>query len=508
MKNVLEYLEYSAEHFPDKIAVTDELGSISYGTLISTSKAAGSALLEEGIKRCSPIPLFMEKGINALTAFFGAVYAGGFYVLLNPDLPDVRIKSILEALKPEIIITDSAHFQRADSISEGLDIRLIDIESLKSHEICFDALSSIRQEMIDTDPLYANFTSGSTGMPKGVLISHRSVLDFIPELVSVSGINDKDILANQAPFDFDVSVKDIYCSLFASASLIIVPKSLFSRPAELLDLLCEGKVTTMIWAVSALCLITAFHGLDYKVPQALKRVMFSGEVMPEKHLKNWMEHLPDTTFINLYGPTEITCNCTYHIIDPSRDYSGRIPIGKAFNNERVFLLDEAGKVVTSPRREGEICVSGTALAIGYYNNPEQTDRAFCQNSSNPFYYERIYHTGDLGYFNECGEYYFTGRKDFQIKHQGHRIELEEIESSIEKTPGVERCCCIYDQGKSRLYAFFVGQSDVSDVLKCASEMLPSYMVPNKLVRLDSFPLTKNGKIDRKELEAFASKRKP
>ncbi len=159
------------------------------------------------------------------------------------------------------------------------------------------------------------FTSGSTGRPKGVVVSHRSVIDFMEYFTELFSITAQDVIGNQAPFDFDVSVKDIYATLKAGATMEILPKQLFSFPAKLLDYLCERRVTTAIWAVSALCIISTLNGFSYRVPTHLNKILFSGEVMPVSHLNIWREHLPDALFVNLYGPTEITCNCTYYIVD-------------------------------------------------------------------------------------------------------------------------------------------------------------------------------------------------
>ena len=298
--------------------------------------------------------------------------------------------------------------------------------------------------MIDTDPLYVNFTSGSTGTPKGIAVSHRSVIDFIDCFTQLFEISQKDIIANQAPFDFDVSVKDIYSSLKTGATLVIVPRELFSAPARLMDFLCENNVTTMIWAVSALSLISAFHALEYKIPQTVDKILFSGEVMPLKHLQNLRKFMPNVKYVNLYGPTEITCNCTYHILDKNKTYEEGIPIGIPFPNEDVFLLDEYGKKVTKEDDKGEICIRGTALALGYFNSSEQNNTRFVQNPLNKNYPEKIYKTGDLGCYNSNGELVFKGRKDFQIKYMGHRIELEEIEKAIGAVRGIELCCFIFD----------------------------------------------------------------
>ncbi len=495
-RNVLEYLEQAEKRFSNKIAVIDEHSQMTFSELLDASKRIGSALAEK-IKIGNPVAVLAEKSISTLCAFFGIVEAGGFYVLLNPELPQYRLEQIQSVLQAEYIITDEEHKPLALSLAS--EEKILDISELIQTEANEQRLSLIRQSMIDTSPLYANFTSGSTGVPKGVLVSHRSVLDFISVFTDEFGIDETDIIGNQAPFDFDVSVKDIYSAMRTGATLVIIPKPLFSSPAKLVDYICDHNVTTMIWAVSAVCLISAFHGLDYRVPSSVKRILFSGEEMPLKHLENWMAHLPSAEFVNLYGPTEITCNCTFHRVSRDNDYSCGIPIGNAFQNERVFLLDEENKLVTKCDTVGEICVSGTALALGYYNNPEQTSKAFCQNPLNSCYPERIYRTGDLAKYTQNGELIFCGRKDFQIKHMGHRIELEEIERAISEVDGVERLCAVYDSGCSKLYGFYVGEINKKDLRTRLRQYLPVYMIPNSFHQIEAFPITKNGKVDRKKL---------
>ena len=493
MKNVLQYLEESTKRYSNKIAIIEEEKKCTYSELQTRSKQVGTQLTKY-IKTKEPVIVLMEKGINAIYSFFGTIYAGGFYVLLNPELPIERLKNILEVSRASVIVTDQEHYNLANEIT---DLKILKIEDISNTKIDDEILSNIRSKALDVDPLYANFTSGSTGIPKGVLICHRSVIDFINEFTSKFNINHEDIIANQAPFDFDVSVKDIYSSIFTGATLLIIPRKFFSKPAELLDYICNNKATTMIWAVSALCLITTFHALDYKVPTSVNKILFSGEVMPLKHLKQWIEKLPNALFVNLYGPTEITCNCTYHIVDKSLRYEKQIPIGTAFDNEDVFLLDENNKLITEKETVGEICVRGTALALGYYNNKEQTEKQFMQNPLNDSYIDMIYKTGDLAYLGKDENYYFCGRKDFQIKHMGHRIELEEIELAINKHKEIERVCCIYDEAKSKLYAFYIGNIDKKQLKRNLQEQLPVFMVPNVLRQIDEMPLTKNGKIDRK-----------
>ena len=504
MKNVLEYLEATALRIPEKIAVVDDEASCTWWELKERSQCIGSALFHM-TGPGEPVAVLMEKGILTLTAYLGTVYAGGFYVPLDPSLPRRRLRQILCVLQPGCIVTDSAHVLLAKELAMTQPVLLA--EELVQTVVNSTALECRRKAAIDTDPLYCNFTSGSTGEPKGVLVCHRSVIDFIDCFTELFGIGEEDVLANQAPFDFDVSVKDVYSALKTGAELVLVPRALFSQPTALVDYLCLHRVTNLTWAVSALCLMSSFHALDYRCPETVRRVLFSGEIMPLKHLKAWMEHLPQAVFVNLYGPTEITCNCTYHVLDRDRDYADGIPMGEPFPNERVFLLDEEGRLVTQPDRSAEVCVTGSALALGYYNAPEQTAGHFCSNPLCPAWPQTIYRTGDLARWSRTGELFFAGRKDFQIKYQGHRIELEEIERAMDAVEGVERSCCVFDEKKSRLYGFYVGSPESAHLHLLLSQALPPFMVPGSLERLEEMPLNKNGKIDRKALLLRRSQRR-
>ena len=492
--NVLEMLENSTAAFPEKIAVKEGEKSLTYSQLYSRSRVFGTALAAYDIKN-QPVGVFMEKGVDALCTFMGIVYAGGFYSMLNTELPDSRLETIASVLEPKIIVTVPELLERARRLFDG--VRLVTVDELDNAQSDGVVLDKIRSRMTDTDPLYINFTSGSTGVPKGIAVAHRSVIDFIGCFTKLFSIDETDVIANQAPFDFDVSVKDIYSALMTGAELVIVPRELFSAPVQLLDCLCDNGVTTMIWAVSALCLITTFHGLDYRVPDRLKKVLFSGEVMPKKHLKRWRDKLPEVMFVNLYGPTEITCNCTYHILDPDNDYEKGIPIGRPFPNEDVFLLDENNVLITETGKAGMIVVRGTALALGYYRMKEQNERSFIQNPLNDRYPETVYLTGDRGYYGEDGELYFCGRTDNQIKYMGHRIELEEIEGAMSSIEGVDRCFCVFDEEKQRLKGYYVGSIEKDELHSTMRSTLPPFMVPGYIRRIDRIVLTKNGKTDRK-----------
>lgn len=496
MNDILEYLEASARRFPAKTALADATTARTFAELLTNSRHIGSALAER-IPPVRPVIVSSEKNVLALEAFMGIVQAGCFYVFVSPAQSDMRVRQILDVTRASLIISTGEDTRDYPSLGFKGEILRLD-EALK-HPIMPERLASIRSGMCDTDPLYCNFTSGSTGVPKGVLVCHRSVIDFIDRFTVLFGIGENDVIGNQAPFDFDVSVKDIYSSLKTGATLQVIPMSCFSSPMALMDFLCDRHVTTLIWAVSALCLMTRLHGMSYRVPRDVNKILFSGEVMPVKHLNLLKASLPEARYVNLYGPTEITCNCTYHEITREYREDERIPIGKPFPNKRVFLLDQENREVTTPHAIGEICVSGTALALGYYNDPLQTAKSFVQNPLNSSFPETIYRTGDLAFLDQDGDYCFAGRRDFQIKYMGHRIELEEIELLITRQAGVERAACVFDEDKNKIIAFYSGDTDERTLRIALLAEAEPWMVPSVFIKKTELPLTANGKTDKKTL---------
>lgn len=495
LENILDYLERTEEKFGYKNAVEDEKYSLTYHELTMMAKRIGSALSRR-IGPGRPVPVMMEKSPATLAAMLGTVYAGCFYVPVNPDNPQARREKILEVLESPVMIAD-----REPDGTE--DVEILTVESLAQEEADEERLRQIRADSSRTDILYALFTSGSTGTPKAVMVSHGAVIDFISHFTEIFKITEKDIVGNQAPFDFDVSVKDIYSCLMTGASLVLIPKEYFSTPPRLLDYLCEKKTTTLTWAVSALTLISALKGLEYRIPEQVKNVLFSGEAMPPKQLRIWQRALPEARFVNLYGPTEITCNCTYYIVPREYGDQEKIPAGKAFPGRTVFLQKEDGTVITEPGTTGEICVAGESLAEGYYRDEEKTAERFPSGDVGGTR-QRYYRTGDLACYDASGNLIFAGRKDFQIKHMGHRIELEEIESAMNAVEMVTKSCCVFDRKRNRIIGFYMGDADPSAVRKRMKEKLPPYMIPSRLRCVTEMPLNKNGKTDRTYLANLVS----
>jgi amino acid adenylation domain-containing protein len=368
-------------------------------------------------------------------------------------------------------------------------------DEVSKSEIDDEALAAIRDRQLDTDPIYIVFTSGSTGIPKGVVACHRSVIDYIENLSDVLGFNEDTRFANQTPLYFDACLKELYPTLKFGATTYIVPKSLFMFPVKLVEFLNEYKINTVCWVVSALTMISSFKTFDKVVPQYLHTIAFGSEVFPIKQFNIWKETLPQAKFTNLYGPTECTGMCCYYNVNRDFELDEVMPVGRPFHNTEILLLTEKNERAKEGE-VGEICVRGTSLTLGYYHNFEKTNESFVQNPLNDRYPELIYRTGDLGKYNEFGELVFVSRKDYQIKHMGHRIELGEIEVNVNMLDGISSSCCVYQKEKGKIVLFYVGELEVKELVTILKDKLPRYMIPNRVEKLDVMPLTANGKLDR------------
>lgn len=489
MNNILDYLEASCARTPEKIALEDASNQVTYEQLRMQAQKIGSRIAQEGFRN-RPVAVVIRRNVESIIMFMGIVYSGNFYVPLDAQMPQGRLEKMLNVLQPGAIVG------MQEDLVQFAHWNTVPYEELIQSSVNETLLSRIRKEHLDQDPLYAIFTSGSTGVPKSVLISHRGVIDLTDRFAEVFPFSSEDRFGNQAPFDFDVSVKDIYQSLKQGGTLVVIPKEFFSMPAKLISYMNERQITAVIWAVSALQIVARLKALRKEVPEYLRIIMFSGEVMPVKVLNYWRENLSDALYVNLYGPTEITCNCTYYKVDRPFANEESLPIGIPFPNTRIYLLNEKNEACADGE-VGEICVSGAGVALGYYAETEKTAAVFIQNPLNPSYREIIYKTGDLGRWDDDGQLIFLGRRDYQIKHMGHRIELGEIETAVNALSFIDAGCCIYDESKEKIVLFYLAQESCDkEILLGLKDKLPKYIWPNKLIHQKELPLNAHGKIDR------------
>ena len=495
VKNVLDYLEKSAEKYPDKIAYSDKDNNITYAELQKKAQAVGTFLLSNCQKN-KPVAVFVDRTVQSVVMFMGVVYSGNFYAPIDPATPMKRIDAMLSVLAPVMIIGGD---NSASVIKQICTFKTELYNNICDTPIDTEALKAVRSEAMDSDPVCCIFTSGSTGIPKAVIKSHRSIICMANNFTDTFGFSSEDVFGNQSPFDFDVSNKDIYLTLFNSASNVIIPKEYFVFPIKLIQYMNEKGITSIIWAVSALNVVANIKAMKKEKLCFVKKVLFSGEVLPVKSLEYWMSNLPDAMFVNLYGPTEMTGNVTYYIVDKERTYQNVLPIGRTFPNTRMILAGDDGRIVEGAG-EGEAYISGGCLAMGYYNDISKTASSFVQAPYDPLYPEIFYKTGDIVRRDEDGDYIYVGRKDFQIKHQGHRIELQEIEAAANQWEGIKACCCIYDREKQRIVLVYESDRDEEkELLDVLKKTLPKFMLPNRIVRIDKMPMNGHCKIDRRLL---------
>ncbi|MCQ2479398.1 MAG: AMP-binding protein [Clostridia bacterium] len=492
-QNILEWLEKTSENYPEKVAFEDTENSVTFAEILSISKSVGTALARH-TSPCKPVAVLSGRHAFTPAVFLGAVYAGCFYAPLDGGMPDYRLNQIMGVLKPEIIVADSENFERAKALAPNCTVLIS--EEIAKTPVDENALSVIRKNAKITDPLYVIFTSGSSGIPKGVITSHESLMCYIEAYDKVMNITAEDVLGNQSPLDYIAAIRDIYLPLKNGTSTFIIPKQRFVIPTKLFDILNEKKITAIGWSVSALTVPTAMGVFKYSSPKYLKKICFSGSVMPCKYLKVWQENLPDALFVNQYGPTEATASCTYYVIKNKVEDDDILPIGIPYDNYTVFLLND-DNTATEQGKIGEICVSGP-LAIGYYNDKERTEASFIQNPLNKL--QRIYKTGDYGLQRADGNFEFHGRKDRQIKHLGHRVELDEIENAVKALENVSECAAIYNQKKEQIMLIYAGDATGKEIALEIRKKLPEFMLPRKTVKLAELPHLPNGKTDIKSIE--------
>lgn len=501
-KNILDYFCETVLKKANEVAIIENSREVTFGELDDYSKKLSILirnLTNNNVNK--PIAIYLDKSIEAIFCNIGILYSKNIYMNLDIKNPKSRISNILGHIEPILVITNNKYVSIIQELYSEDKILNLDNFDLSNIEYDSSEISRYLENQIDTDPKCIINTSGSTGIPKGVVLSHKNFLDFSDWAIHYTNIKENDIIGSLSPIIFDIYSFELTMLMRLGTKIVIIPNQLAAFPAKVLDILSVNDVSFIFWVPTIMVNIANFNLLDkIKLPN-LKSVWFAGEVFPTKQFNYWRKYLPTAQFINLYGPIEITLDCTYYIVDREFKDDEPLPIGIECTNVDVFLLNENNELcgVNEP---GEICVRGTSLALGYYNDLEKTKKAFVQNPLNNSYPEKIYRTGDIGYINEKGEIYFKGRKDTLIKHLGYRIELAEIEHVIvNNLDYINNACCIYNNEEKNIVLYY--ESIIEDDIrlrKDISVLLPKYMVPNKYIKVEKMPMNMNGKIDRLKLK--------
>ena len=497
--SLIELFEETVKKYPQKVAVIDKDREIVFSDLHRKSLQLASALMALGIGQNKPVGVFLDKSIESVYADLGILYAGDFYMNLDIKTPAERIRNILQLVEPAAIISTTRQIKSIEGIIPStMKVILLD-EAGGTADVDSSDIIGRLSTIIDTDPSCIINTSGSTGTPKGVVLNHKSFFDFIDWAIDTFHFDDDLVMGSLSPIVFDIYSFEL-CMLMAKAStLVVLPAHLAAFPAKILEVLEQHKVNFLFWVPTIMVNIANMDLLSAFKLKSLRTVWFAGEVFPTKQFNYWHHHLSEVTFANLYGPIEITLDCTYYIINKEIPDEEPLPIGYPCRNTDILILDDEDRAVTEPGVEGELCVRGTSLAMGYYNNPEKTAAAFVQNPLNTAYPELIYRTGDIVCLNDEGLIMFKGRKDNIVKHMGYRTDLGEIEHVIINTLKlVKNGCIVYNQSDKQITLFYEAAEEipVSEFRLQIGKVLPKYMIPTAFHHLGQLQRNANGKIDR------------
>ncbi len=511
-----------AERHPERQAIRISGKSLSYADLELRSNALANTLLAQGLTRGERVGIFMNKGLESGIAIYGIMKAGGAYVPLDPFAPVSRIGYVIKDCGIRTLLTNEIKREQVKQMltegkaleniiglqaSDDLPVRSTSWEEALESDTTLPALNLTEQDLA-----YILYTSGSTGVPKGIMHTHRSGLSFAEWAADTYGLVGEDQISNHAPLHFDLSTFDFFSSAVAGATTVIVPEALTKFPSNLSRLMEEERISVWYSVPFALIQLMEHGGIQNRDLSALRWILFAGEVFPTKHLRQLMSLLPDIRFSNLFGPTETNVCTYYHVEEIPLDTDETIPIGKPCANIEDLVLDLDDRPVEQGE-VGELLIRGGVVMKGYWGQSDKTDKSFYQRSAFDQFNDIFYRTGDLVQLDTNGNYRYLGRKDRQIKTRGYRVELDEVEVALLSHTSVKEAAAFVvpdNQGSNLIEAAITlnprNELVLADIIEHISQHLPPYAIPSRIDILDEFPRTSTGKIDRRELQSRAKER--
>jgi amino acid adenylation domain-containing protein len=495
------YIAGGAAQSPSRTLIFTPTKSYTYEDLRNYSQTISSVLGAKNFSDQNAIcATLLPKSFETIACNIGTLLAGYVFTNLDVKSPPTRLSKLITNLTPRIIFTNSLNIallpKDLPTETQVVNLDLVETNIWTSSE----HFESNLYNYSDLSPACIVNTSGSTGTPKSVVLSHSGLSDFIEWCTTEFDFIKDDNFGSLSPFFFDIYLMELFVCLKTGAQLTIIPEKLASFPDELVSSLEESAVTFIFWVPTVMVNIANLGILSNKKLNALRRVFYAGEPFPVKQLNLWRKTLPHIQFVNLYGPIEISIDCTFHVIDRFYADTESAPIGRACANKEVMVLDDNFDPV-SEGEMGELYVRGVGVALGYYNSPKETSRVFFQNPRHVDYRDIVYRTGDLVKYDSDGNLEFMGRRDSQIKHLGYRIELGEIEKTCLALAEVSNACVVYDAVEKEIKLFVELSVEITslEIRRELFKHLPKYMVPTRIHILDSLPMNPNGKIDRKML---------
>ena len=514
----------SAERVPERTAVVDGERSLTYGELDASANRLAHLLAAHGVRHGDRVGLYLEKSLEAVVGIYAILKAGATYVPLDPAAPPARLGAIARDAGLRCLVTGTEKADQWESlVAEGAPLEVLVVLNATDEMAGPDGVQILTSSALgalpddspsdvprsNADLAYILYTSGSTGVPKGVMLSHLNAMAFVDWAAEEFQVTEADRLSSHAPLHFDLSVLDLYVAARVGAAVVLVPAQLALFPVELASWIRDAEITVWYSVPSILTLLVLRGRLDEVELPKLRTVLFAGEVFPTKHLHRLVELLPGVRFANLFGPTETNVNTWYEVPRWEGEPPASIPIGKAITDVDVFAVREDGTI--APEGEvGEMYVRGPTVMQGYWGDEERTAKTLLRDWNGESDYP-TYRTGDLAYVDENGDWIFLGRRDSQIKSRGYRIELGDIEAALNQHPGVVECAVVAipdEVVSNRIKAFVVTRSELGtdDLNRFCGERIPRYMAPELYEFRAELPRSSTGKIDRRTLadEAIAA----